>query len=246
VKQGWYYLARRSHTRSVVDFGDLAIDWDGGVARVAGSESSGCYVPTANLGDVVVVWIGSGHPSPLPEASWATGSLVYDEDMTIEAPVTDVLENVVDIHHFEPMHATTIVSNSLRIEATPNCLSVLKERVEPSMAGARSIPISAHMYGPGLLVENHVHPRFPMTFLGIMREDRSGRTIQAGQMWAHFSTESAVSKRWVSRLQTALQRELARDALVWRHKRRGHRPCLVPEDHGILRFRGWLEQLADA
>jgi phenylpropionate dioxygenase-like ring-hydroxylating dioxygenase large terminal subunit len=191
--------------------------------------------PVRTVDRTVYVFVGPAEVEPWePVAFPEVGDDPLREEeseVTLTAHPQVVLEGDFDAAHFGPVHGQGFVQE-------PPSFDGASARVAYRTEGRRPQTIEIRLDG--------LTRMWQVMEVGSVRlvyradytpasEDRT-RVHTRVSVWA---PDERVADRTVERLTRVLQRDVARDARIWEHRRYGGPDRLGPEDRSVTRFRRW-------
>ncbi len=244
--------AHLGHGGCVTDAGELRCGFHGWRFGADGANtatsSDGPAVPAAHLrlrparrldDGVYAFWDGgtgteAWEPTRFPPAAEGEPALVRHggEDLTAHQQV--VLEGDFDAAHFGPVHDQGFALIEPAFDGP-------RAEVRYTTAGRRPQTIEIRLDGLSRMWQRVTIGSVVVGFRAdyLSTGPSSCRAATTVSVWAP-STEAA--ERTLRRMTRVLERDIARDALIWEHRRYDRGDRLGATDRGVVRFRRWAEQ----
>lgn len=240
--------AHLGHAGCVTERGELRCGFHGWRYGADGtntaSSGDGPAVPAARLDlhpvrtveGTAYVFVGPDpwDPVALAEAEDGPPVLVEEADVTLTAHPQVVLEGDFDAGHFGPVHGQDFAQEEPTFDGPV-------AQVGYRTAGRRPQTIEIRLDGLTRMWQR-------MTVGAVVLQYRADYTALAPDrtrvhtqvsVWA---PDERAAARTVARLRRVLDRDIARDARIWEHRRYGGPDRLGPDDRSVARFRRWAGQ----
>lgn len=244
--------AHLGHSGRVTDQGDLRCNFHGWRYGPDGenvaSSAEGPAVPAARLAqhptrlldDGAYVFLDGGtgrapwEPVAFPPAAEGPPALVLQGGEELTAHQQVVLEGDFDAAHFGPVHGQGFEQVEPTFEGAV-------ARVRYATAGRRPQTIEIQLDGLSRMWQRVTIGSVVVGYRAdyLSTGPHACRATTTVAVWA--PTEAA-AQRTVRRLERVLERDIARDALIWEHRRYDDGDRLGAADRSVVRFRRWAEQ----